>query len=163
VSSDVADKLLYIQRLGFQYDTPIEDMHLHADGIPMWTADCPLACGHDRQIDDTPSSNVDLNSTQPIDNTPMDGITPSLIPADVEDECIVHQLSRNQLRLLWHHHIHSRRVAKMHEAADGVSKVPIATELDTCPVCAYAKLHKAARGQTSSRRATQCYQGILVD
>jgi hypothetical protein len=96
----------------------------------------------------------------------MDGTAPSLIPADVDDECIVHQLSRNQLRLLWHQrlgHIHSRCVAKMHEAADGVPKVPIVTELDTCPVCAHAKLRKAARGQTSSRQATQCYQGIAVN
>jgi hypothetical protein len=141
VSLDVADKLLYIQRLGFQYDTPIEEMHQHADGIPMWTEDCPLACGHDQPIDDTPSIDVGLDSTEPTDNPPIDGTTPSLIPTDVNDECIVHQLLRNQLRLLWHQHlghIHSRRVAKMHEAADCVPKVPIATELDTCPVCAHA-------------------------
>jgi hypothetical protein len=153
VSSDIADKLLYIQCLGFQYDTSVMEMHLHADGIPMWTEDCPMACGHDRPIDDTPPANVDLDSTQPTDHIPMDGIEPSLIPTEVDDECIMHQLSRDQLRLLWHQqrlgHIHSRCVAKMHEAADGVPKVPIVTELDTCPVCAHAKLRKAARGQTS--------------
>jgi hypothetical protein len=70
----------------------------------------------------------------------------------------MHQLSRDQLRLLWHQclgHIHSCRISKMQEAANGIPKVPIATELDTCPVCAHAKLHKAAHGPTSFCRATQ--------
>jgi hypothetical protein len=141
-------------------------MHLHANGIPMWTEDCLLACGHDRPIDDTPSADVDLDSTQPPDHIPLDGTEPSLIPSNANDECIMHQLSRDQLRLLWHHclgHIHSGRVTKMHEAADGIPKVSIATKLDTCPVCAHAKLPKATRVQTSSRRARQCYQGISVN
>ena len=51
----------------------------------------------------------------------------------------------------------------MHEHADGVPKVPIATDLDTCPICVHAKLRKAARGKESSRRATQCNQGISID
>jgi hypothetical protein len=141
-------------------------MHLHVDGIPMWTEDCPVACGHAHPVDDTPPTDINIDSTRPTDNTPMDGIDPSSIPTDVDDECIVHQLSRDQLPLIWHQrlgHIHSRRVAKMHEAADGIPKVPIATELDTCPVCAHAKLCKAACGQTSSHQATQCYQGISVN
>jgi hypothetical protein len=55
VSSDFTNKLLYIQCLGFQYDSPIEEMYLHADGIPMWTEDCPLAYGHDQPLDVTHS------------------------------------------------------------------------------------------------------------
>jgi hypothetical protein len=52
----------------------------------------------------------------------------------------------------------------MHKHADGIPPVPIATELDTCPVCAHAKLRKAARGLESTRtRATQPGQGIGVD
>jgi hypothetical protein len=68
---------------------------------------------------------------------------------------------------LWHQrlgHIHSRRVSKMHKHADGIFPVPIATELDTCPVCAHAKLRKAASGMESTRtRATQPGQGIGVN
>ena len=50
ISPDVAEKLLYLQRLGFQRDCPIEEMHEHADGIPMWTEDCNLACGPRRDV-----------------------------------------------------------------------------------------------------------------
>ena len=51
----------------------------------------------------------------------------------------------------------------MHKFAHGIPSVPLATNLDQCPICAQAKLHKAARGQSSSKHATQCFQGISVD
>ena len=51
----------------------------------------------------------------------------------------------------------------MNDVADGIPKVPIATELETCPICAHAKLRKAARGKNSSRRATACCQGLSID
>jgi hypothetical protein len=52
----------------------------------------------------------------------------------------------------------------MHKHADGIPPVPIATELDTCPVCAHAKLRKTAHGLESTRtRPTQLGQGIGVD
>jgi hypothetical protein len=55
-------------------------------------------------------------------------------------------------------------VSKMHKHADDIPPVPIATELDTCPVCAHAKLRKAARGLESTRTpAKQPGQGIGVD
>jgi hypothetical protein len=38
-----------------------------------------------------------------------------------------------------------------------------ASDLDKCPICAHAKLHKAARAATTTRRATQCFQGISID
>lgn len=82
------------------------------------------------------------------------------------DTYVLHHFSHDQLRILWHQrlgHIHSRRIAKMHRHADGIPKVPIATELDTCPICAQAKLRKVARGKEDSRRATQCYQGLSID
>jgi hypothetical protein len=67
---------------------------------------------------------------------------------------------------LWHQrlgHLHSRRVSDLHKYARGVPHVPIATELDSCPVCAGAKLRRAACSTTDSRHATQCFQGILID
>jgi len=51
----------------------------------------------------------------------------------------------------------------MHKFAHGIPPVPLATDLDQCPICAQAKLHKAAHGQSSSKRATQGFQGISVD
>jgi hypothetical protein len=39
---------------------------------------------------------------QPPDHVPLDGTKLSLTRTDVDDDCIMHQLSRDQLRLLWH-------------------------------------------------------------
>jgi hypothetical protein len=64
---------------------------------------------------------------------------------------------------MWLGHIHSRRQSKMHRYAIGVPDVPIATELDNCPVCAQAKLRKAAASKESTQHATQCGQGIFID
>jgi hypothetical protein len=54
-------------------------------------------------------------------------------------------------------------LAQAHNFAVGVPPIAKPGPLDTCPICAKAKLHKAARSQNDSRRATQCYQGISVD
>jgi hypothetical protein len=78
----------------------------------------------------------------------------------------VHQLSRNHQRHLWHQrfgHINARRLVQAHQFAIGVPPLPKPGPLDSCPICAKAKLHKASRSQEPSRRATQCYQGISVD
>jgi hypothetical protein len=85
---------------------------------------------------------------------------PSLAPS------IVRQLTREQQRTLWHQrlgHIHSRRVSEAHKYATGIPVLSNASDLDKCPICARAKLHKAARGTATSRRATQCFQGISID
>jgi len=104
----------------------------------------------------------------------------SLSPWPIADSCIcdtsdftldplvyhLNHLTRDQLCLLWHQrlgHLHSRRVSNMHKFAIGIPSVPLNTDLDQCPICIKAKLHKAARGQSSSRRATQCFQGISID
>ena len=80
---------------------------------------------------------------------------------------LIHHLTRDQLRILWHQrlgHMHSRRMSDLHRHIRGVPSLPIATELDTCSVCAQAKLKKAARRQEDSKaNATQCYQGISID
>jgi hypothetical protein len=78
----------------------------------------------------------------------------------------VHQLSRDHQRHLWHQrfgHINARHLVQAHQFAIGVPPLPKPGPLDNCPICAKAKLHKASRSQESSRRATQCYQGISVD
>jgi hypothetical protein len=78
----------------------------------------------------------------------------------------VRQLSREQQRILWHQrlgHIHHRRISQAHKFADGIPIITNATDLDKCPICARAKLHKANRGTNNSRRATKCFQGISID
>ena len=85
---------------------------------------------------------------------------------DDNKEFALCHLSRDQLHVLWHQrlgHIRSRHVSQMHRHAIGVPKVQIASELDTCPICSQAKLQKAARGQDSTKHATQAGQGIGVD
>jgi hypothetical protein len=87
-------------------------------------------------------------------------------PNSTTTPSVVKQLTRDHQRHLWHQrfgHINSRRLAQAHQFATGVPAIPKPGPLDTCPICAKAKLHKAARSQSSSRRATQCYQGISVD
>jgi hypothetical protein len=80
--------------------------------------------------------------------------------------CFVQQLTRDHQRHLWHQrfgHINARRLVQAHQFAIGVPKISKPGPLDSCPICAKAKLHKASRSSETSRRATKCYQGISVD
>jgi len=72
----------------------------------------------------------------------------------------------DQLWLLWHQylgHLHSQWVSDMYKFAIGIPSVPLDTDLDHCPICIRAKLHKAARGHSSSKWMTQCFQGISIN
>ena len=60
-------------------------------------------------------------------------------------------------------HIFGRRVAKLHEAADGIPKFQRPDELHKCPMCMQAKLHKAHRNRTEAVDCTTCWQDIQVD
>jgi hypothetical protein len=149
----MALKMELFQRTGGQFDVPIEDLHLHATGIPQFSLNSPSVCGHVTSDDTT----ADVNSlTLPQSHEYL----------DPEKEYELFHVSREQLGLLWHlrlAHVHNRRASTMHAHAHGIPKVPIASELDKCPVCAHAKLRKAARGKEDSRRATQPGQAIGVD
>jgi hypothetical protein len=168
MSSSIAEKMLLFQRFGSQFDVPLEDLHLHALGVPIFDPSCPSVCGHQcpdhADVPPATASNSPSPTNESVDNADSDAS-----PAYMEhgEEYLLCHLTRDQLRILWHQrlgHIHSRRVSKMHKHADGIPPVPIATELDTCPVCAHAKLRKAARGLESTQtRATQPGQGIGVD
>jgi hypothetical protein len=152
MSSSIAEKMLLFQRFGSQFDVPLKDLHLHALGVPIFDSSCPSVCGH--QCPDHTDFPPETASNSP--STPDESVDiahSDAPPAYMEpgDEYVLCHLTRDQLRILWHQrlgHIHSRRVSKMHKHADGIPPVLIATELDTCPVCAHAKLHKAARGPT---------------
>jgi hypothetical protein len=98
--------------------------------------------------------------------------TPSSIPNNIKEKSfnprtsIVRQITREQQRILWHQrlgHIHPRRISQAHKYANGIPAIANASELEKCPICARAKLHKAARSATTSRRAMQCFQGISID
>jgi hypothetical protein len=124
-------------------------MHEHVDGIPDWSADSPPVCGHC-----SPSASED-SSPQSVEELPSPKSVEELLLAPDDRSAIICHLTRDQLRLLWHQrfgHIHSRRISDMHRHADGVPKIVIASELDIYPICAQAKLRKAARGQEDSRR-----------
>ena len=161
-TDSLAEKVLYFQRLGFQLDVSLEDLHLHADGVPVWPISTPPICGHCSPS--SASTVADALSSSSPDTTPS---LAALLLAPVADSAyIIHHLTRDQLRILWHQrlgHLHSRRVSDLHRYAQGVPPVPIATELDSCPICIQAKLRKAARGVESSRHALLCNQGISVD
>ena len=159
-------KLLHYQRLGFQPDVSMERLAESVDGFPTWPSATPPVCGHV----DTPSSTGEgtLAASTSSAGEGTDSSLPSTLEGlDPKEQYYMAHVTRQQLRLLWHHrlgHIHSRRVTDLHRYADGVpNELPLASELDKCPICAQAKLRKAARGQEDSRRAKQCGQGVSID
>jgi hypothetical protein len=88
----------------------------------------------------------------------------SIHPKDVTWQ--VNHLTRDALRIIWHQrlgHMHSRRVNEIHKYGISVPNLPIATEIDDCPIRLKAKLHKAKKNTYSTRKATQCNQGIYID
>jgi hypothetical protein len=132
-------------RLGYQSDINLQDLPDASIGVPSWSSTCatcqPVAC-------DTPSPRTVAD------------------PADSTSYMIRH-LTRDQLRILWHQrlgHLHSHhQVNDLHKYAIGVPNVPIASELDTCPVCIQAQLRHADRSKDSSCRAIKCNQGISIE
>jgi hypothetical protein len=163
LSMSLAEKMLLFQRLGSQFDISIEDLHLHALGVPAFDPTCPSVCGRSSPDSDSTSSPDDTMVDATANSN--DGDAPTYM--DPDEECVLCRVSQDQLRILGHQrlgHVHSRRASKMHKHADGIPPIPIATELDSCPVCAHAKLRKAARGLESTRLcATQPGQGVSVD
>jgi hypothetical protein len=51
----------------------------------------------------------------------------------------------------------------MHKYAIGVFNLPIKTEINDCPIGLMAKLHNANKSTSSTRKATQCQQGVSID
>ena len=54
-------------------------------------------------------------------------------------------------------------MSNLHRYVIGIPELPVAIELDKCPVCIQAKLTKAVRGKVNSRMATKCFQGLSID
>jgi len=88
--------------------------------------------------------------------------------SDASSHCVCRLTAQEEL-LLWHarfghmgHQIYEKLVRN--KLATGIpQRADIVHELDKCPICLKAKLHKAARSNEDSRKATECYQGISVD
>ena len=152
-------KLQMFLRTASQHDVSLDDLHCHALGVPVWAPEPPPS----------PVSSPPPASCSCSPPSTSSSATPSvteLLHARDDRLFYVNHLTRDQLRILWHQrlgHLHSRRVSDLHRFAKGIPNVPIATELDKCPICLAAKLSKAARGADDSRRATQCHQGLSVD
>jgi GAG-pre-integrase domain len=163
---------LWYQRLGFLTLVSLEELPDHAEGVPSWpTVDDtstistwpldPDTCSFCSRSSSTPLA----AESSPASSKSTDTRAPRL--DDPDDHLFqIHHLSRDQLRILWHQrlgHMHSRRVSDLHRYATGIPQLPIATELDKCPICLQAKLRMANRGTADSRHATQCNQGISID
>jgi hypothetical protein len=54
------------------------------------------------------------------------------------------------------------RLSDMHKFAIGVSDLPIAAEIDNCPIYLKAKLPRASKSTSSTRKVTQCNHGISI-
>ena len=92
--------------------------------------------------------------------------TKQLFAPDNRSYLFMHQLTRDQQRILWHQrlgHLHSRHVSDLHKYLVGIPQLPLATELDKCLVCLHAMLRHANKSLEESRRALQPNQGISVD
>ena len=73
---------------------------------------------------------------------PVASLSPQLVDPDDMVYKLCH-LNRDQLHILWHQclgHLHSCHVSNLHKFAQGVPSVPVATDLDSCPVCTHAAL-----------------------
>ena len=185
-STDLAEKLLYYQRTGFQLDVSVTDLAQSADGVPSWSPVCSCCSSTDSHsstedgegsvspvVESAPSSSPEdgeglasASSKRSTSSCSLSVEELMFAPVETNKRYVLHHLGRDQLRILWHQrlgHMHSRRVSNMHRYADGIPKVSIATELEKCPICIQAKLRKANRGQTDSRHATQCNQGLSID
>jgi hypothetical protein len=161
-------KILHYQRMGFQPDVSVDSLY---DTSEIDTGTFPGV--FDEQTCTTCTTGpCHCATVSPSCSCPDSGRIPSG-PSVANDFDIttpptytLSHLSRDQQRILWHQrlgHLHSRRVSDVHKYARGVPSVPIAGELDKCPVCLHAKLRKAAAGKADSRRATQCHQGLSID
>ena len=78
----------------------------------------------------------------------------------------IKELSRDQLRNLWHMrlgHFHTRRCEDAHHHVDGIPKLPRSDVLHTCPMCARSKLHKADRIPSEDVEPDECWQNIQID
>jgi hypothetical protein len=51
----------------------------------------------------------------------------------------------------------------MHRFVKGMPEFKIPTELEGCPICLAAKLHKVPVGTNTTMRATACNQGLSID
>lgn len=163
----LAEKLLHFQRLGYQPDVSIDQLREAADGVPHWPVDSPHLCpgSTDASFDSPDSPSVSSPLTTASVSSPSLSVAAQLFAPD-DRQYVIRHLTRDQQRILWHTrlaHMHARRISDLHRSVDGVPKVPLATELDTCPVCASAKLRKANRTSTNTRVATVVNQGISID
>ena len=160
----LAEKLLHCQRLGCQQDVSVEQLYQHADGVPVWESVTePSPPAESPESASSPACNHAPDSTSS-DAAPRSLTELMFAPSDTV--LVMNHLTRDQLRRMWHvrlGHMHHRRVHNAHRHSLGVPPIPMASELDKCPVCEHAKSHKAARGTKDSRRATRCNQGLSVD
>jgi hypothetical protein len=107
-------------------------------------------------------------AVEPQPPTTVASATPVSILDDPDKDVTwqVNHLTREALRIIRHQRLgrmHSRRVSDMHKYAIGVFNLPIKTEINDCPIGLMAKLLKANKSTSSTRKATQYQQGVSID
>jgi GAG-pre-integrase domain len=153
--------LLYTEQLVLPVTESDQTLPYPEDRLPD-TVSAPLSCAT-LKIMDVNRLSLACNGVPTFpDPSTVDPPASSLAPPTYK---ICH-LARDQLCLLWHQrlgHLNFRRTSDLHRTTDGVPKIPIVHDLDTCPICLAAKLKRAARGLEDSRSAKHCNQGISID
>ncbi len=114
LSSSLAEKILLFQSFGSQFDVPLKDMHLHAQGVPAFDPSCPSVCGHQHPDHDglPPKDASALPSTadEPVANNRSNESPVYMGPSE---EYVLCHLTWDQLHILWHQclgHLHSHHV-----------------------------------------------------
>ena len=146
------ERVLFTQRFG-----AIPDLDLHAisqdhEELPLFDPDpCDDCC------------KCPTEAVQPSESQTK--ITWDDLMKEPESYVLCH-LTREQQRILWHQrlgHLHYARIRKTSKTAKRVPEVTLNTDLEKCPVCMENKQRITARNVETSRRATQCLQGLSVD
>ena len=165
-TSLATEKILYFQHLGYQPDLALDELHLHANGVPHWppvSSACVTCCS-------APMSSTLVPDMGSLSSPLAPPVAPDLASctsqSQEEVQYVLNHVMHDQLWILWHQclgHMHQWHVHSAHCYANGVPPVPMASKLDKCPICLATKLCKAAHGTDDSHYATQCGQGISVD
>ena len=186
VNTELSDQFLRYLRLGMMPDAPLDVLDPSVDHI------CSLSCDHCSNCvsgagegDPPPaalsSSAVKAGEGAAVgEGTPVgEGTAPSVSDIDYDDHppwpdysaadhCVC-QMTAHQEQFLWHARLSHpnnylyESMVKNKTASGLPASSSVAHEIDNCPVCQKAKLTKAPRSKTSSRRATKCFQGLSFD
>jgi hypothetical protein len=87
------------------------------------------------------------------------------LPAPDNDD--IRCISAAVTRVLWHHrlgHVHHQKLCELHTHEDGIPKISMPLDIETCPTCAMCKTRRADHGDHDTHHdATIVCQGISLN